>query len=463
MSLDVFDPCLSDTRLIVSLGLLIPVADTALWDVSVWDGTATWSTAPDPTDVSAYVRSITTNRRFSSDLRAWEAGSATVVLDNRDGRFSPDNLDLAAPYVVAGMSGMRPGCPLNISIYHEGVVYSIFSGSITDLVEQWPGHQISRNNCSGDPYDDPYDPENVIRDGDALIEITATDAFGILGRIKKRVPVTPIGSGDSFGTRTARILDSVGYAPRNIEPGVSTLQETDLASDVISELTKVAESEGGWIWPDADGTIIARGRYTPLDSPRSNVVQVEFGDNISTTPPEVRWSGIAVAPVSDKNIVNHAIYSRVGGSAQEYSDPYSIALYGICDDSSGSTDLLNEDDSQVLSLAQWRVVVGTYPESAIESVEVKPRCDIAVLAPLVLERMIFDLVSIKLRPPSAQMHYLYRKCLITGVAHIVENNDWTVKFFLASATAYTKFNESRWDLGLWGSSDIDPNGAIWFV
>lgn len=53
------------------------------------------------TDITAFVRSVATSRpsaRQQGPLLSWQAGTVTVVLDNSDGRFDPDNL--AGPYVV---------------------------------------------------------------------------------------------------------------------------------------------------------------------------------------------------------------------------------------------------------------------------------------------------------------------------------------------------------------------------
>lgn len=455
MSMTLFaDACEPGIELVVELGLMTPTSFSAIWDVSTWDS-AIWGTGPDRVDISEYVRSVDTNRSFSEDMKTWNAGSVTVVLDNRDGRFSPDNLSPGAPYVVAGLTGIRPGCPIWVSMIYNSITYPIFTGIVTDWDEGWELHGTNPSPCHVD------DPELLDRTGDATMTITGTDGWGQLGRVKKQIPVTPLGAGDSYAQRVARVLTAAGYSgATQLGTGATTFQDTDLSSEVVGELNKIAESEGGAIWDDV-GVIVARGRYGLIEDPRSSTIQVAYGDNPAAG--EIMWSSISVAPISDDKIINHAIYARSGGTPQEYRDATSTALYGICDDDNQPTDLMNETDAQVAGLAQWRVIVGKDPESTVNGIELKPRCNLALLAPLALETKIRDLVSVRVRPPSAQHHYLYRECFVSGIAFSISNNDLTVKIGFSTATAYRVYSTSKWDEGLWGADDVDINGARWFV
>lgn len=449
------DACEPGVVMTVYLGLMTPTSDSGIWDVSTWDSAASWGVGPDKIDISSYVRSVEINRAFGSDMKSWNAGSISITLNNRDGRFSPDNLEPGAPYVVAGLTGIRPGCTILMTMAYSGITYITYAGYVTDIDEGWTLHGTTPSTCVDDP-------EDLDRTGDAFVVITGTDEWGRLGRQTKRVAVAPVGAGDSFGLRIARILTSAGYTgSATIDSGMTTFQATDLSSEVLGELNKAAESEGGMIWVDDDGTIIARGRYAPLNFPRSSIVRVAFGDNSAAG--EVMWSGISVGTISDQKIINHAIYGRVGGVPQEYRDNASIVLYGVCDDSSQPTDLMCETDAQVAALAQWKVIVGAAPEAAIQNLELKPRCDLATLAPLALSTKMMDLVSVRIRPPSTQKHYLYRECFIAGLTHTISGNDWTVTFVLSTATEYATFRNSKWDSGTWGSSDVDTTGARWFI
>jgi hypothetical protein len=453
-----FADCGDSVEMTVNIGMISEATTAGIWDVALWD-TGTWGTGIVPVDVSAWVRSFTSSRSFQSGQDVWNAGSLTLVLDNRDGRFSPDNVATTptpAPYASGGISGVRPGCPISVLMTYAGIEYPVFTGYVTSWGESWTEHGTVFN-----PSDCNNDPENLDRVGDAFMTVTATDVWGRLGAQRRRVPVSPaVGAGDDYGQRIARLLVAADFSgSMYLSAGAVTFQETTLESETIGEINKVVQSEGGVCYADADGTIVARGRYDPLTDPRSTTPQIYFGDKAG----ETLWSTLTVAPVSDDRIVNHAVFACSGGTDQEASDPVSISIHGIHDDDQQPTDLLCQTDAQVLGLAQWAVLVGAYPEATVEQIELKPRCDLATLAPLALGSKIRDLVSIRVRPPSAQYHYLDRECFISGITHTVSENDWTFKINTSTAKQYRRFAGSRWDEGVWGSSDIDPNAALWFL
>jgi len=57
-----------------------------------------YDTDPAWTDVSAYVKSVATKRGRSNEVGVIEAGTATIALDNADGRFTPHRLASPSPY-----------------------------------------------------------------------------------------------------------------------------------------------------------------------------------------------------------------------------------------------------------------------------------------------------------------------------------------------------------------------------
>lgn len=432
------DGCNPAVQLIVEIALTTATGPAAIWDVALWDS-GTWGPDVVYVDVSEWVRTVKTERRFNTRMRVWQAGSATVVLGNLDGRFSPDNLDPTAPYVVAGVSGVRPGCPIRIRTVYQGVTYSIFYGYVEVWQEGWELHGP--------------------RAGDAIMTVQCIDEWGRLGRAKGWA-VVPVGAGEPYGSRVARLLAAAGFTGvTQLATGLTTMQATDLSDERVTEINKTAQSEGGTVHAEADGSIIAKDRYALVNDTRSITVQATFGDG----PGEVAWSSIAVAPYSASEIINNAVYKRVGGSDQRYSDPVSIALYGQRSDPDSANDLLCETDAQVAALAQWAVIVNKDPEAKVEELSFNPSCDLTALAPLLFGLLVRDLVTVTVRPPSTTSHTMHRFCFISGIAHEFGDNDWIPKIYLTSATALHTFADSRWDVGLWGSSAVDPAAAIWFV
>jgi hypothetical protein len=103
------------------------------------------------TDVTAYVRSVSTNRGRSSELDTFQTGSASIVFSNADRRFDPEYA--AGPYYGT----LTPLRPVRIRAqYGAGATTNLFFG----WVEQWP-----------QSYDNPVD---------ATVTVTASDSFKIL-------------------------------------------------------------------------------------------------------------------------------------------------------------------------------------------------------------------------------------------------------------------------------------------
>jgi hypothetical protein len=103
------------------------------------------------TDVSSYVRSVSTSRGRSSELDTFQTGSASIVFSNADRRFDPEYT--AGPY----FGTLTPLRPVRIRAqYGGGATTNLFFG----WVEQWP-----------QTYENPTD---------ATVTVTASDSFKIL-------------------------------------------------------------------------------------------------------------------------------------------------------------------------------------------------------------------------------------------------------------------------------------------
>lgn len=125
----------------------LPTITTEIAFASAWNsGAPTW------VDVSAYVRGIDINRGRSNDLDAFTAGTASVILDNRDGRFNPSNT--AGPY----SPNVRPRKQIRIRATWNATTYPLFYG----YVQTWP-------------------QEYPAMGEDAVTTVTAVDALALLG------------------------------------------------------------------------------------------------------------------------------------------------------------------------------------------------------------------------------------------------------------------------------------------
>lgn len=107
------------------------------------------------TDITAYVREVTTSRGRSSELDSYSAGSCQIILDNRTRLFDPE---YAAGTYYGKLTPLRP---VRIRVTPKGgTIRSIFFG----FIEQWP-----------QSYSYPKE---------ATVSVTASDAFKVLNEFR---------------------------------------------------------------------------------------------------------------------------------------------------------------------------------------------------------------------------------------------------------------------------------------
>jgi hypothetical protein len=410
--------------LTVEAALSAATGSYGAWDSGIWD-TSTWGPDVVWTDVSGYARQASTNRSFGRDVMTWESGSARVVLDNRDGRFSPANL--SGPYVTSGVTQVRPWRPLRIRATYGSTTYDVYNGYALAWEESY---QVQRTGK-----------------GDSITTVPCTDELARLAGFDG-LEQPAVGGEESAGRRIHRVLDNAGHTgTRSVDEGRNSMQATTLAQNAVTELKLTTDSEGGALFVDGDGTVTFENQFALIENSRSNSIQATFGDGGGSELPyaeiEVHYDGDLV-----KNI---ASFARVGGTAQTSSDNTSRALYG--DRRESRTDLVCESDAQALGLAQWWVARYKDPELRVTKITIKPRRDPANLFPQALGRRVRDLIRVVRRPAGG--HTITRDCFIAGISHTITPEDWTTEFELWSATAYTAFSTSRWDTGVFDT-------ATWF-
>jgi hypothetical protein len=391
------------------------------WGASLWD-TATWGPDVVWQDVSAYCRSVKTDRAFGTDVKKWGGGTASVVLSNRDGRFSADNL--SGPYVTAGVTGIRPWRPIRVRATQSGVTYDLFNGYILDYVDTWiPGHL------------------------DAFVTLPCVDEWAAIQGFDG-LEQAPVGASELSGARIHRVLNNAGHTGlRNVALGRVTMQATTLASNAATEMDLTVDSEGGGLFIDADGTVVFEDQYALMEQTRSNTVQAVFGDG---SGPELPCADIT--PVNGgQTIKNIVSYARVGGTAQTTADATSRALYK--DKRLTRTDLACETDVQALALATFDLEVHKAPKKLFSAIQVLPIAKPAALFPQVLGRRMRDLVRVVARPMGSPT--VTRDCHVAGVHHQITADNWVTDFDLWDATVYQTYSGSRWDVGVWDS-------AAWF-
>jgi len=182
--------------------------------------------------------------------------------------------------------------------------------------------------------------DNRHRQGDLTAIVKATDGFAEFA-VNDTIEQPDIGAGETTSARITRILDYYGWPDdrRDVATdGVNTVQATNFARDMLTNLQLTAEAEGGALWMGADGTVKFRAQDWESDT-----VDFVFG---GATGLPVR----TVTPAwSSFDVINEAHFARIGGTEQVASDSTSIVILGRR--TTRRLDLINDNDTDVMSLA----------------------------------------------------------------------------------------------------------------
>lgn len=374
----------------------------ALWNHALWN-VGKWGTGRSWTDLSEFWRgTMTINRGRSRVTDSYPVATLSLGLDNYDGRFSPGNLD--GPYVIDDQTQVLPSLPIQVTAEWNGVKYWLFYG----YIDSWGDDLASRG-------------------FDQIATISAVDALSLLGAVDGlEQPIQ--GGGETSGLRIHRIADNAEWRlQRAIDVGNVTVQATTLAGNALTEAKLVADSEGGALWADPDGTLVFEDQFALITNARSTTPQVTFG----TGAGEVNFE--AAKKSFDRTLLFNTIsYARAGGTVQTVVDTASRARYKVR--SRSRRDLICQTDEQVLNLATLDLARWKDPEERIDSITFQPAGDPDVMWPHALGRRIRDRAIAKVRQASGVL--LERNVFIEGVTHQISERRWTTTFPFSSATTY---------------------------
>lgn len=388
---------------------------TGTWNTSKWSGVdVVW------TDVTAYVRSISTSRERNRDVDAFPAGTATITLSNADARFTPANT--AGPYSSGGATKVVPKVPVRVTATWAGVSYGVFFGRVNSWRDDYPGEGK-----------------------DCVTTVSCTDVLADLVLVDLAALIAPVGAGELAGARISRILNSAGWRwGTNIGVGaIATLQATSYGASAIDMIQKAAESDGGVVFADKDGALTFQDSYYPTGarSSRASTAQIAFGNGagqVGFSDPQLTYD--------DTLIFNDATATRVGGTAQESTSADSVSLYGRR--SLTRTDLVSQTDGQVKQLADLDIMRFKNPEYRVAGLSVVPAASPSAWWPLVLDSRFGDYCTATVLTPAGLT--VTRDVFVSGISHSISTQGWTVQFAFTSATPYSS-TWGGWDGGLWNT------------
>ena len=380
-------------------------------------------------DVSAYVRSIETNRGRQHALDDFQTGTCSVVLDNTDDRFNP--LNTSSPYYdsATGETKVKPFKKIRVSAVYDSTTYRLFTGFITGYPESFGGQGV-----------------------DATVRVQAVDLFKLLnlntigsrgwliGNSSRSLigTSTRLGYADEVEKSSARInrlLNAFGIptADRTISIGDLDVQAgVSVDTNLLTALKDVESAEQGQFFIASDGKAIFRDRnFKRTQQFTSNAT---FGNGVGELP----FSDV-ITNFDESRIVNIVSVTRNGGTEQLVQNNTSIDDFGSRQNSLSNT--LNVSDEDALSVATQRLAQFENTSPRVEGLVVNPVGNTSLWTQA-LGRELGDKITVKVpTPASTTMEFDVH---IESIRHTVNANNQTWSWNIStSAGAET----GAWILG----------------
>jgi hypothetical protein len=316
-------------------------------------------------NVNAYVRSFSLTRGRQDELGRVATGTLNVVLDNRDRRFDPT-------YTSGSHYGqLEPMRRIRVQAQWDGEIYNLFSGYIEGWPQSYPG-----------------------QGHDAVVEITASDAFKVLNLYDLADQEYSEQRSDE---RMLAVLSDAGYIYGEyvLSPGQSTVAAsgTITSTSALSHLLEVDKSEQGLFFINGGGTVIFQDRHYRTKNQQSVVA------TLGTATGEIPYRDIETQ-YDDQRLWNIARVTPAGGTAEVSINAASTATYYPRVLTSES---LSPSQNDALALAHYYTYTYAAPKLRVPRVDLVVGSTVANPTPLwatVLARELSDRVMFKLTPPA---------------------------------------------------------------
>ena len=353
----------------------------------------------DVVDVSDIALRVSIRRGRNRILNSFEAGTATVVLEDENGDWNPQNT--SGPYY----GKLLPLRKIRIwADYDDGSGldrYYLYSGYITS-------------------YDNTF---RVGIDEVSSVTLQCVDAF----RLFQNVNITTVAgtsAGQDSGARINNLLNLASYpsSQRLIDTGDSTVQaDPATARTLLQACQTIEQTELGGFYIDAEGNAVFLSRTDV--SLKADQTPLLFNDNGT----DISYQSIDFA-YDDTQIFNDITVTRLGGTAQTVTDTTSIETYFI--HSGQRTDLLMQTDTEALDQAQMLLNARANALLRIDSIGLNLMDESAsnrIVAGLDSE--LFTLIDVTKTGQQSSTFTL--ELFIQGIQHDITPTTWNTKFLTA--------------------------------
>lgn len=328
-------------------------------------------------DVTDSVKQVSTRRGKNQSLGNYDAGAASIVLDNSTRQYDPQN-----PESAIGQ-GLVPGREVRITDDSDPIYY----GYIDDI-------------------DLSYEVS-----GQSETEIRCVDGFSKLAAANLASSVSTVL--EKSGTRLGKLLDLADVAwpatLRDIDTGTKDVLATTIPANTnaLQYAESLAESEFGALYIGKDGTLVfTEANASPLNP------DFAFTDDLSISfATKVKFSQVGVTYGSEF-LYNKIVLSN-GTTTVTEQDTISQALYGVR--TLEILDLLTSSSTDLTNVAKALLALYKNPRYRFETI----RVNIKRLSPTdraaVLDLELGDLISVYFTPNGIPPT-IEQACRIVGIS-----------------------------------------------
>ncbi len=363
----------------------------------------------DIADVTAQVRRVSTRRGRNRILSNFEAGTATVVLNDPTGNFNPQNTSSQYWDPVTNSSKVVPLRKIRIYADQDrgdGVIqrFFMFSGYITSYDTSF------------------YQGTN----DDSTVTLQCVDGFRLLANVATgALPLTVdnLNTVQLSGARVNSLLDFATWPAglRNIDTGDSSVQ-ADPGGDrsILQAIQTVEQSEFGgfYIQPTGVARFLDRTDVSKLADQAPRL----FSDQVGVGLPYVNLD----IAFDDQLILNEVTVTRVNGVTPGFAfDQDSIDKYFI--KSGLRSNLLVTTDQEAQDQANMLLAARKDSELRVDSMTLSLSTDNNFLNVAGLTTDIYRVIYVYKTIPGGST--IQKELFVQGVQHDVTPTSWTTKFF----------------------------------
>ena len=355
----------------------------------------------DVVDITDQVLRCSTRRGRNRILSNFEAGTATVTLNDPDSDFNPQNT--SGPYYGKLLPLRKIRIYAETEFNSNTVEVNIFAGYITSYDTGF------------------YEGVNTT----STVVLQCVDGFRLLNNVSTgTAPIPGAFAGQKSGARVETILDFAGFpdSMRTTFTGNSSMQvDPGGARSVLAAVQTVEQSEFGAFFMQRSGQTLFLDRDAVAK--RANVAPRTYTDLGTAFP----YQSIDFA-FDDQLILNDITVTRLGGTAQNVFDQTSIDTF--FNKAGQRTGILVETDQESLDQAETLLVARKDADLRIDSITLNMNATVSELNTLInLNSDIYNLITVEKQMSGGSS--IVRELFIQGVQHDVTPSTWMVKLLTA--------------------------------